>query len=124
MRRTRRLETEIGWLITQRSRYHCSAAPTEPTMAIVVPKAPGDPSGVTAKPVVVYSPLMNRNVSALSGSVRSRWKTNTLVAQQKTGNNRNCLDLRAANPLLTGRARDCPTSNGCRCLAALPHERQ
>jgi hypothetical protein len=43
MRRTRRLETEIGWFITQRSRYHCSAAPTEPTMAIVVPKAPGEP---------------------------------------------------------------------------------
>ena len=33
-----------GRLITQRSRYHCSAGPpTEPTMAIFVPKAPGRP---------------------------------------------------------------------------------
>ena len=43
---------------------------------------------MTAKPVVVYSTPITRNRPELSGSVRGRWKTNTLVAQKKTGNNR------------------------------------
>jgi hypothetical protein len=75
-----------------------------------------DPSSVTAKPVVVYSPLMNRNVSELSGSVRSHWKTNTPVAQQKTPNNGNRPDLRAANPLLAGSSRRWLRCNACSIL--------
>jgi hypothetical protein len=78
-------------------------------MAIVVPKVLEDPTGVTAKPLVVYSTPITRNGPELSGSVRGRWNSNTLVAQKKTGNNRNCPDLRSANPLVVGSSPTRPT---------------
>jgi hypothetical protein len=80
----------------------------------------------TAKSVVVYLTLMTRRGPELSGSGRSRWISNHLVAQQRTGNNRTCPDLWSGNPLVAGssparpifqdRRRD--ARPGTRCVAA------
>ena len=63
---------------------------------------------MTAKPVVAYSTPITRNGPELSGSVRGRWNSNTLVAQKKTDNNRNRPDLWSANPLVRVRALPAP----------------
>ena len=90
-------------LITQRFRCTCSAGThrTQPWPSSSR-KRLEDPTGVTAKPVVVYSTNSGPFRVKLSGSIRGRWNSNTLVAQKKTGNNRNCPDLRSANPSVVG----------------------
>jgi hypothetical protein len=53
---------------------------------------------VGALAVTVYSPPMTGKGPELPGSYRGLEIINPVVAQEKTGNNRDCQDLRIGNP--------------------------